>query len=61
MNKICPLMSNADKIVNCTEKCAWYVPEGQITRQCAIFRVIDSIDYLESSTSSVEISATNEK
>ena len=61
MNKICPLMSTADKTVNCTENCAWYVPEGQITRQCAIFRVIDSIDYLESSQSSIELSSTSEE
>ena len=49
MNKICPLMSNGDKIVNCTENCAWYDPKGQITRKCAIFRVVDSIDYLSGS------------
>ena len=56
MNKICPLMSNGDKIVNCTENCAWYYPDGQITRKCAIFRIIDGIDYLSAS----ELSESNE-
>lgn len=46
--KICPLMSTADKIVECTEDCAWHYPDGQITRKCAIFRIVDSIDFLNS-------------
>ena len=45
MKKICPMMSTPEKTVLCTEECAWYQPEGQITRQCAIFRIVDSIDF----------------
>ena len=61
MNKICPLMSNGDKIVNCTEDCAWYDSDDQITRKCAIFRIIDSVDYLADSIPMLELdSASNE-
>lgn len=47
MEKICPLMSTADKQISCNENCEWYDPQGQIARRCAIFSLIDSIDYLE--------------
>lgn len=45
MKKLCPLMSTSEKVVFCTEECAWYQPDGQITHSCVVFRIVDSIDF----------------
>ena len=52
MKQLCPLMSNSEKEVFCTEKCAWYYPDGQISRKCAIFRIVDSIDFVSAQSAS---------
>ena len=46
MEKICPLMSKGDNIVKCNRDCMWFEPDGQFAHQCAIFRIIDGIDFI---------------
>ena len=44
MEKICPLMSTADKITYCTEKCAWRVNHVNGLGKCAIVGIADLVD-----------------
>lgn len=44
MEKICPLMSSADKIILCTDKCAWRVNHVNGLSKCAIVGIADLID-----------------
>ena len=58
MKKICPLMSTATETVLCNEQCAWYDPDKQLVRCCAIFRIVDSIDYTGSGLSDLGASSS---
>ena len=44
MEKICPLMSSADKIVPCTDKCAWRVNHVNGLSKCAMVALTDVLD-----------------
>ena len=41
--KICPLMSTADKKVECTDECA-FAKTNPIFRMCAIIQIVEAID-----------------
>ena len=60
MITICPLMSTATERVPCSKQCTWYQDEGQVSRHCAIFRIVDAIDFAgsQSSEESAEASDT---
>ena len=42
-NKICPLMSNSENIVNCKDNCAWKIDAGYTTK-CAVTEIVKAID-----------------
>ena len=44
--KICPLMSTAGKIVNCTRDCAWFDKDIVREKRCAIFTLVDAVEYV---------------
>lgn len=44
MEKICPLMSSADKIVSCTDNCAWRANHVNGLSKCAMVALTDVLD-----------------
>ena len=54
--KICPLMSNADKIVYCTNNCALYSTE-LFSDKCTLLQLTEAIQELNMNVQTIDYSS----
>ena len=53
--KICPLMSTAEKFINCREDCAWFINDNQVPCRCTMMDAALTLTHIEKTLDDIHI------